>query len=577
MRSSLFHHVALGVSALGAVAACTPAARSGGTPDADVSAIPATLPLTYEARPTTAAITAGDLMSRLYVFADDSMQGRDTGSPGHVKSTQWIADQLRALGLEPAGENGTFFQEVPMVARRLDATSRFGIEGRVFRPYAEYVTLPLRGTARQIVGSGAVYAGVLGDTARALPAAQLTGRVAVYRAMPGTAVTPAALAAAADARAIVLVADSLPAQVLAQARNPAVSMAAAGTSAAAPARATIYMTAAAAQALFDAPLAGLAPGTAGKTFTGEVAFVETRAPARNVVAVLRGADPALRNTYVALGAHNDHVGYRVGWAVDHDSLRMVNAFRNRLMMALPENATREQLAALQQQLAAYRPNLDSVRALRSVRRDSIFNGADDDGSGSVGLLEIAEAAARAPRRPRRSLLFVWHTGEEKGLLGSRWFSEHPTVPRDSIIAQLNIDMIGRGGAEDIRGGGPNYLQVIGARRLSSQLGTAVEQVNAAQPTPFALDYSWDAPGHPQNIYCRSDHYHYARWGIPVAFLWTGTHGDYHQVTDEPQYIDYPHMARITRFVHDLALTLANRAARPVVDGVKLDPNGGCRQ
>ena len=126
-------------------------------------------------------------------------------------------------------------------------------------------------------------------------------------------------------------------------------------------------------------------------------------------------------------------------------------------------------------------------------------------------------------------------------------------------------------------GGDAYLQLVGSRRLSTELGDIVEAVNTAQPMPFTFDYQFDANGHPENIYCRSDHYHYARLGIPVVFFTTGLHGDYHQVTDEPQYIDYPHMQRIGRLVFDVATRLANLDHRPVVDKPKPDPNGTCRQ
>jgi len=151
------------------------------------------------------------------------------------------------------------------------------------------------------------------------------------------------------------------------------------------------------------------------------------------------------------------------------------------------------------------------------------------------------------------------------------------VPRDSIVAQINIDMIGRGGAGDTPGGGPSHLLLVGSRRLSTELGDLVEAVNNRRQRRLALDYSWDAPGHPQGIYCRSDHAMYARYGIPVVFLFTGLHGDYHQVTDEPQYIDYPRYASITQFVHDVAVEVANRAARPVVDKPKPDPTAACVQ
>src|SRR5207249_3136656 len=130
---------------------------------------------------------------------------------------------------------------------------------------------------------------------------------------------------------------------------------------------------------------------------------------------------------------------------------------------------------------------------------------------------------------------------------------------------------------DLPVGAPNYLQLVGSRRLSSELGDVVEAVNRGEKQPFAIDYSFDAPGHPENIYCRSDHYNYARVGIPVTFFTTGLHGDYHQVTDEPQYISYDHMARVGQFVYDVASRVANLDHRPVVNGQRLDPNGPCRQ
>ena len=220
---------------------------------------------------------------------------------------------------------------------------------------------------------------------------------------------------------------------------------------------------------------------------------------------------------------------------------------------------------------------DSLRQVDRPRPDSVFNGADDDGSGSVALLEIAEALARSPDRPKRSILFVWHTAEELGLLGSDYFTRHPTLPRDSIVAQLNMDMIGRGGATDIAGGGPQYLQLVGSRRLSTELGDLIERVNAEGRHGFVFDYSWDADGHPANIYCRSDHYMYARFGIPVTFFTTGEHLDYHQLTDEAEYIDYDKLARVAGLVQDVARHLADLDHRPVVDKPKPDPEGICKQ
>jgi len=138
-------------------------------------------------------------------------------------------------------------------------------------------------------------------------------------------------------------------------------------------------------------------------------------------------------------------------------------------------------------------------------------------------------------------------------------------------------MIGRGGAQDIAGGGPGYVQLIGSRRLSTELGDLVETVAKTGPTPFRFDYQFDANGHPQQYYCRSDHYEYARYGIPVVFFSTGGHRDYHQLTDEPQYIDYQQLARVSTLIHDVAASVANLDHRVVVDRPKPDPKEACRQ
>jgi hypothetical protein len=294
---------------------------------------------------------------------------------------------------------------------------------------------------------------------------------------------------------------------------------------------------------------------------------EPTIPSRNVIGVLRGSDPLLQNEYVVLSAHNDHVGI-ARQAVDHDSLRVASFAAAMRKRGTPANAA--------QAWAAHA--LDSLRALRPPRRDSIFNGADDDGSGTVALLEIAEYLAASPDKPKRSILFMSHTAEEEGLLGSEWFTDHPTVPRDSLVAELDMDMIGRGSAADVANGGPAYLELVGTRRLSTELGDVAEQVDAREPIPFNFNYAFDAPGDREQYYCRADHYSYARYGIPSINFSRGDHPDYHEVTDEPQYIDYDALARVTTYVRDLAVALANLDHRVLVDKPKQkDPHAACVQ
>jgi Zn-dependent M28 family amino/carboxypeptidase len=220
--------------------------------------------------------------------------------------------------------------------------------------------------------------------------------------------------------------------------------------------------------------------------------------------------------------------------------------------------------------------LDSLRAKGAPRPDSIRNGADDDGTGTVALLEVAAQLASGAR-PKRSILFVSHTAEEYGLLGSQYFTDHATVPIDSLVAEIDMDMIGRGAKDDLPDAGPAYLEVVGLRRLSTEFGDVIDRVNARQPQPFVFNLTYDQPGHPLQYYCRADHYSYARYGIPAIALSRGEHLDYHQVTDEPQYIDYDALARVANFVYDAALELANLDHRPKLDAPKGDPKAPCRQ
>jgi Zn-dependent M28 family amino/carboxypeptidase len=191
------------------------------------------------------------------------------------------------------------------------------------------------------------------------------------------------------------------------------------------------------------------------------------------------------------------------------------------------------------------------------------------------MIEIARAIATSAPRPRRSILFVFHTAEEDGLVGSDYFTRHPTVALDSIVAHINLDMIGRGGAGEELNGGPQYLQVIGARRRSAQLGDLVEMVSTEKGYDWSFDHSVDESGHPEQVYCRSDHFNYARFGIPVVFLSTGTHADYHQVTDEADRVDYGKLARVGSFVRDLLLRLAEFDNRLALDKPKPNPSAPC--
>jgi Zn-dependent M28 family amino/carboxypeptidase len=247
------------------------------------------------------------------------------------------------------------------------------------------------------------------------------------------------------------------------------------------------------------------PQALNRFLTAKISVGRAQVMGHNVVGILRGSDASRSGSYVALGAHLDHIGVQP-----------------------------------------------------PVRGDSIANGADDDGSGSMALVAIARSLASAPERPRRSILFVWHTGEEAGMLGSEWFVTHPTVPLDSIVAQLNADMIGRNS--------PDSIMIVGPRAAPNGqgrvMGVLVDSVNASLARPFAINREWDAPDHPEQIYFRSDHYSYAKRGIPIVFFTTGLHEDYHQVSDEVSKIDFEKLARVSDLLMRTAVAVANRNDRP---------------
>ena len=571
------NHTTRWALALAAAAVAAPAAAQAPHPEG---------PLTHTARPTAAAISAEDLRTHIYTLAADSMKGRESGTRGNVMGTDYIAAHAQRMGLQPAGENGTFFQAVPLVQRGLTPGAALRAGGQALAEGTDFIAVPNYGTILHFAetfnatGVPVVYGGRVGDPASMISPDQARGKLVVFDAPMGPNGQPA-FAFWAGGRTYERYAD---AAGLAFATLDVTNAGIRGflgsdrtemqhDEEAADARRfppAVIVSQAAAARLMGKPLSGLRPGEAGGTASGSYSFFArpTAFPARNVVAVLPGTDPALRGQYVALGSHNDHVG-TTDEPVDHDSLLVFNRLLRR------EGADQEPEAMTPEKEAAFRQALAARRAGGPVRLDSIYNGADDDASGTASMLEIAQHLAA--NRPRRSVLFVWHTAEELGLYGSEYFTDHPTVPRDSIVAQLNIDMLGRGSAGDLPSGGPEYVELVGSRRLSTQLGDLVEEVNRTGGFGLRFDYSMDAPQHPQQIYCRSDHANYARYGIPVTFFTTGGHSDYHMLTDEPQYIDYDKLANVTRFIAAVTTAVGNRAERLVVDKPVTGPDAPCEQ
>lgn len=259
---------------------------------------------------------------------------------------------------------------------------------------------------------------------------------------------------------------------------------------------------------------------------------------RNVVGIVEGKDPQLKKTYVAFGAHYDHVGYSEGEVVKTESGERRAEPRGRVS--------------------------------QGATADRFWNGADDDGSGSIAMLAIAKAFAKGPR-PRRSAVFVWHTGEERGLYGSRFFADYPSVPIESIVAQVNMDMVGRNRDNNSNAEG-NSVYLIGSDRISTELHNLSVDANAALKKPLKLDFEWNDPGDLEQFYYRSDHYSYAAKGIPVVFLTTGLHPDYHANTDSVEKINFEKMTRITQLAYIIGFRVASMDHPPKRDN--LGPRAG---
>jgi len=301
---------------------------------------------------------------------------------------------------------------------------------------------------------------------------------------------------------------------------------------------------------------------------------------RNVVGMIEGSDPKLKDTFVMFGAHLDHIGYSQTGGGNQPG---PNGCRRRGPDALaalaaagktPQNpanlgrgrgtpgaggagaAAGAGAGAGAGAAAGGRGAAPAVNPVPFDQRDFINNGADDDGSGTVSELGIAKAFATGPK-PKRSVVFVWHTGEEAGLYGSRYNADFPVVPLEKVQAQLNMDMVGRDDCDDLEGDYTNSVFIVGADRISTDLHNIIVETNTTMAKPLGLDYELNDPNDPESVYTRSDHYSYAAKGIPIAFFTTGLHKDYHRVSDTVDKIVFPKMARISQLVYETGFSIAN--------------------
>ncbi|WP_223648794.1 M28 family peptidase [Hymenobacter psoromatis] len=460
------------------------------------------------------AIKEADIKRDLFGLADDHFRGREGGTLDELKASVWLADQIRATGMLPAGDDGTYFQWFSLQRTRLTKASTLRIgtheiklneDGAVVAPTNASLNAPL-----VYVGTGSAAELAKVDVKGKAVAVQIAGaptdgisyRRYVFGKFSGSGQAGELLKAGAVA--VVFISD-VPAQAVYDHWSHIFE------------RGRYSLPGAASTRVMNTPPVMWLPASAaswvqqaGQQLTAELKVESFQYPSVNLVAKMPGTDAQLKKEYVLFSTHQDH---------------------------------------------------DGVRA--PIAGDSIYNGADDNASGCAALLAIMRAFKQKPAR--RSALFVYQGSEERGLLGSTYFSAHPTVPQASIVAVLNAEMMGRNA--------PDSAALLGRQRPhrnSLELVNMALAANQAGPK-FKLDTLWDRADHPEGWYFRSDHLPYARLGIPAVMYTSLLHPDYHTPRDEPQRINYPKLTNMTRWMYLTGWAVANRTAPPARDpGFKLE-------
>ena len=528
---------------------------------------------TIQAAGGRASITPGDLKDWLTFLASDELEGRAVFTEGLGIAAGYIQGYLQAWGVKPGGDHGGYLQTVRVrgvkVTKRSTVTVRLGGESRTFKD-GEGITFPRNVGSQQtltvdrvefagygldvpghtdlhgrvIDGAAVVFLGTHGpkDVDEQTFRRVLTGRSrhaidqlrAAATVGPSNVSTPtrggggpAAAGGGRGAGALRSAPDFTTTQRLDLRLAPAVTASDAFFEFLF-SKAPVHYDELKRKANDRDPLPSFRLDGVTLTFNVDADYEIVRTQlTQNVIGIVEGIDPELKSTYVVMGAHYDHVGY-----ADTE---------------LTSDGTRPSPPG---------------RVTPGTADDRIWNGADDDGSGTVALMALARAFAQG-LHPKRSLLFIWHAGEERGLYGSRYFADYPTVALDKIVAQLNIDMIGRN--RDDKKSEANTVYLVGSDRISSELDQLSRDANQSLQPPLKLDYEMNDPSDPEQVYYRSDHYSYASKGIPIIFFTTGLHQDYHANTDDVTKIEFPKLTRVTQLVYETAWRVANLDHPPVRD------------
>ena len=464
--------------------------------------------------PALSAIKEDDLKRDLYAMASDHFRGREAGTLDELKVSMWWAEELRKTGLQPAGDDGTYFQFFSLYRNRIASNSEIAINGVALKLWDEVL---IAQTAPDTVSAPIVFVGK--GSKEELDKADVKGKAVVIQASteglnlnvslperryPGYVLNKYRTELMnRGVAAIIFIADEMGEKSWSQV-VPAMSRGLydieGGPNAKVSARTPVLW-------LHSNAMHLIKDGALLKATINVESFLY---PSVNIVAKVQGTDKTLRNEYVLFSGHQDHDGVRQPYG-----------------------------------------------------NDTIYNGADDNASVSVALLAIARAFQKAPAK--RSALFVWHGAEERGLLGSKWYSAHSTVSAKSIVAVLNGDMIGRNH--------PDSAALLGVQppHLNSKELVAMAMQANDEGSKFKLDTLWDKVSHIEGWYFRSDHLPYARAGFPAIFYTTLLHPDYHTPMDEASRIDYAKLKRMTEWMYRTGWKVANVAKRPAVEeGFKLE-------
>jgi hypothetical protein len=460
--------------------------------------------------PALAAIKQADLKKDIFELAGDAFRGRKAGSLDEMRAAVWVAQRAQAAGLEPAAEDGTFFQFFNILRKRTADRSTFQINNQ---PLALWKTVfPTQPLDSRLTGQ-VTWLNSLADTTADLNGKIVAMQILAPKPLPaagmslwGYRYTASALRQQSSilrrkgVKAVILVADKTVEESLAftghnfEEGSYQIEGTPASNTAVQPPIPVVLVTSA----------VGTALQKAGAQVEANFILENFKYPSVNVVAKAKGTDSKLNKEYVLFSGHHDHDG--TGNPID---------------------------------------------------QDSIWNGADDNASVTVGMLAIGRAWKAKPGK--RSALFVWHGAEERGLLGSRYFVEHPTVSKESIVAVLNADMIGRNA--------PDSAALLGStapHKNSDALVNMAMKANA-DLTHFKIDVSWDDAKHPEGWYFRSDHLPYAQAGIPSIFFTTLLHKEYHTPKDEPALIDINKLAEMSKWMYATGWIVSETAAKPALD------------